>query len=339
LILMTALVPQNGGGRDAKKALPPEAVSPSKTSLTVYAIKAGGGVEPALASTLTSLFIQQLSLSPRLIVIDEAMIKKVMEQQALNQSDVSDTSIQVPVGKLIQAQKMVVGELSKLGSTYLLNTKLLDIATGAVEASGSYQCPCREEDLARLVAQATAQIRNHFGENVPAVEPPPVGPQPGFPIAEPQPAGYPTQCPAEGQKISVAIYPIKASGATEKAVASALTSLLSSELTPSPRLAVIEEAMLKEVIARQLQNESDACDDTSCQVEIGKLVKAQKMITGDLVKLGTRYILSLKLVDIQTGTMEFSTRDQCACNEDQVDQLVTVAAARVRSHFCEKVPE
>jgi len=36
-------------------------------------------------------------------------------------------------------------------------------------------------------------------------------------------------------KTSVAIYPIKAAGATNKAVASALSALLSSELTPSTR--------------------------------------------------------------------------------------------------------
>jgi len=89
---------------------------------------------------------------------------------------------------------------------------------------------------------------------------------------------------------------------------------------------------------RQAMNVSDACDDTSCQVEIGKLVQAQKLITGDLTKFGSKYILSLKLVDIQTGTSEFGTEDQCACPEDQLDNLVAVAAAKVRNHFCDQVP-
>jgi len=144
--------------------------------------------------------------------------------------------------------------------------------------------------------------------------------------------------PAPPAKTSLAIYPIKAAGTADQAVASALTSLLSSELTPSPRLSVIEEGMLKEVMARQALNESDACDDTSCQVAIGKLVKAQKMITGDIVKLGSRYTLSLKLVDIQTGTMEFTTKDGCPCNDDQVEQLVVVAGAKIRNYFGESVP-
>jgi hypothetical protein len=164
-------------------------------------------------------------------------------------------------------------------------------------------------------------------------------PQPAAPAApaiESGPSAYPTQCPAEGQKISVAIYPIKPAGA-DASLAQAMTALLSSQLTPSPQLKVIEEAMLKAVMERQGLNASDACDDTSCQVDIGKLVKAQKMIAGDLVKFGSKFVLSLKLIDIQTGTTEFSTEDKCSCTEDQLDQLIAVAAAKVRNHFCEKV--
>jgi TolB-like protein len=142
----------------------------------------------------------------------------------------------------------------------------------------------------------------------------------------------------EPAKTSVAVYQLKTSGAADKALGSALTSLLSSKLTSSSRLRVIEEAMLQTVMERQAMNASDACDDTICQVEIGKLVQAQKIITGDIVKLGTKYILSLKLIDIQSGANEFGTEDQCACTEDQLDQLVALAAVKVRNHFGEAMP-
>jgi hypothetical protein len=139
-------------------------------------------------------------------------------------------------------------------------------------------------------------------------------------------------------KTSLAIYQIRAKGTADPSLGSAMTALLSSRLTPSPRLRVIEDAMLKTVMERQAMNISDACDDTSCQVEIGKLVQAQKLIAGDLVKLGSKYILSLKLIDVQSGANEFSTEDQCACSEDQLDQLVELAGVRVRNHFGENLP-
>jgi len=172
---------------------------------------------------------------------------------------------------------------------------------------------------------------------------PATAPQPQ-PTPRPQPLiesgsgmDYPAQCPAAGARTSLAVYPVKPAGA-DTSLASAMTALLSSKLTPSPRLRVIEEAMLKVVMERQGLNVSDACDSTVCQVEIGKLVQAQKLVTGDLAKFGSKYILSLKVVDILTGAMEFATEDSCSCSEDQLDKLVTVAAAKVRNHFCDAIP-
>ena len=145
-----------------------------------------------------------------------------------------------------------------------------------------------------------------------------------------------TSPPAPPAKTSLAVYPIKPAGVSAD-LTTAMTALLTARLTPSPRLKVIEEAMLKTVMERNAMNQSDLCDDTSCQVEIGKLVKAQKMVTGDLAKFGGKHILSLKLVDVQTGALEFATEDSCACSEDQLDKLVTVAVARIRNHFCDAV--
>jgi serine/threonine-protein kinase len=138
-------------------------------------------------------------------------------------------------------------------------------------------------------------------------------------------------------KTSLAVYPIKPAG-SDAALATAMTSLLVSELTPSPKLQVIEEALLKTVMERQGLNASDACDDTSCQVDIGKLIKAQKMIVGDLTKFGNKYILAVKLVDIQSGVVEFTGQDKCTCTEDNLDSLVAAVAARVRNHFGEQLP-
>ena len=138
-------------------------------------------------------------------------------------------------------------------------------------------------------------------------------------------------------KTSLAVYPIKPAGVPAD-LTTAMTALLTARLTPSPRLKVIEEAMLKTVMERQGLNASDACDDTSCQVDIGKLVKAQKMVTGTLSKIGSKYFLSTNLVDIQTGAAEFSTEDKCSCSEDQLEDLIAVAVVKIRNHFGENLP-
>jgi len=157
--------------------------------------------------------------------------------------------------------------------------------------------------------------------------------QPSAPPAAP-PATQPATPPA---KTSLAVYPVEPAG-SDPALAPAITATLVARLTPSPKLQVIEEAMLKAVMERQGMNISDACDDTSCQVEVGKLVKAQKMITGRLAKMGHKYTLFLSLVNIGTGVTEFNTEDSCLCSEDNLDELVAAAVAKIRNHFGENLP-
>jgi len=146
-------------------------------------------------------------------------------------------------------------------------------------------------------------------------------------------------CQAEpAGKTSIAVYPIKAVGAVDQALAATLSSLMGYQLAQSQKLLVIDESMLKIVMERQALNISDACDDTFCQVAIGKLVQAQKMVVGNISKLGSRYILTFKLIDIQSGALDGTFLDQCACTEDQLDQLVAAAGAKIRNHFGEAVP-
>ena len=138
-------------------------------------------------------------------------------------------------------------------------------------------------------------------------------------------------------KTSIAVYPIKAVEGVDKSIAATLTSLMGYQLTQSPKLIVIKEDMLKVVMERQAMNISDACDSTMCQVEIGKLVQAQKMVTGELSKLGKLYILTTSVIDIKTGATESSSMDRCACAEDQLIDLAVVASAKVRNHFGENL--
>ena len=143
--------------------------------------------------------------------------------------------------------------------------------------------------------------------------------------------------PASGaeNQTSIAVYPIKAVREEDKATALVLTSLMINELAKSSKLIVLEEAMLKKVMETQGLNTSDACDDTTCQVEVGKLVKTQNILICDLSKLGSRWLLTIKVTSIQTRAVVFSDRQECPCTEDTLDQLVAAAALKIREHFGE----
>jgi len=139
--------------------------------------------------------------------------------------------------------------------------------------------------------------------------------------------------------ISIAVYPLKAKGKCDPSLGSALTSLLIYNLSQSSRFKVIEEETLKLVFERQGMNASDLCDSTVCQVEIGKLVQAQKIVVGELIKMGEKFVLILRIIDIEKGTVDYSVQKDCYCPEDQLDKLSQVTAINIRNHYGENLPE
>jgi hypothetical protein len=138
------------------------------------------------------------------------------------------------------------------------------------------------------------------------------------------------------KKITIAVYPIKMAGA-DKALTEPLTQILIREISRSSMLTVLEEDMIAEVIKKQGFANSDLCDNSQCQISIGKLTPAQKLVTPELSKLGKKFILDLKVTDIQTGAVDFVATGEKVCTEDDLDQLAAETALELRAKFGEKV--
>ena len=137
-------------------------------------------------------------------------------------------------------------------------------------------------------------------------------------------------------KITVAVYPIKITGA-DKALEPVLTSLYITKLSESTKLKVVEEAMMDEVLKRLNFANSDMCDNSQCQLQVGKLTPASKLIVPTVSKLGDKYILNARVIDIQHGDIDFSAETKLVCKEDELDILVENASFDLREKFGEKV--
>lgn len=137
--------------------------------------------------------------------------------------------------------------------------------------------------------------------------------------------------------ISVAIYPLKATG-VEETLASALTSILGSELSQCPRIKLIQESYVKTVMERQAVNLSDMYDSTQFQVDLGRLVAAQKVLVGEVSLLAGKFQMTLNLIDVERGTTDFAQTELCPCTEEQLGNLVREMAGKIRAHFGEELP-
>ena len=87
------------------------------------------------------------------------------------------------------------------------------------------------------------------------------------------------------KKLNVAAYPFTSTN-IDKAVGAMLNKLLLDDLGQSKTISIIAQDTSMEVEKMLAYANSDKCDANQCKVEIGKAVPANKILIGQIGKLG-----------------------------------------------------
>jgi len=86
------------------------------------------------------------------IVVERSMLKEALKEQKLGQSGTIDQNTAVGIGKILGAQIVAVGSVVKLGESYTLNIRFVDVETGEV-ISGKKLTARTREDIPSLCGQ------------------------------------------------------------------------------------------------------------------------------------------------------------------------------------------
>ncbi len=79
-----------------------------------------------------------------------------------------------------------------------------------------------------------------------------------------------------------------------------IIGLLSSSLFQTGFFTVIDVSQRDNVL-KELQFSMSGCTDESCALEIGKMLAAEGIVVGSIGRVGTKYVLSVKLLETETG--------------------------------------
>jgi len=99
------------------------------------------------------------------IVVDKAGMEQLLAEQAFQQTGCTDSDCAVKLGKLLNVQKMVVGNYSMAGSVRFLTASLVDVETGRIERTGKvkgFEAGNIDEvadDVARQLTGGAAETR------------------------------------------------------------------------------------------------------------------------------------------------------------------------------------
>ena len=87
------------------------------------------------ASMITDLFRGQLVEAKIFSVLDRNNMKRILEEQAFQQTGCTDSACAIKIGQLLNMHYIIVGSVMKLGNTYVLSVDMINVETGKIEQS------------------------------------------------------------------------------------------------------------------------------------------------------------------------------------------------------------
>ena len=90
------------------------------------------------AKILTQRLTSQIIALSDYTVVERANIDKILKEQKFQHSGCTDRECAVEIGQLLNADVTVVGTVSKLGETYTIDSRIIDVRNGEALGSASY---------------------------------------------------------------------------------------------------------------------------------------------------------------------------------------------------------
>ncbi len=160
---------------DAHRPAPPviteaavEPVSPPPvdiSSLLTIAILdfEGIGVSAQEARVLTNRLGTHMVQLGRYQVIERGQMEQILQEQDFQMTGCTSNECAVEIGQLIGAQQMLAGSFGKLGSAYTIDMRIIDVLTGRITKTTSYDI---EGSINRLLSEGLAEaVRRIAGSN------------------------------------------------------------------------------------------------------------------------------------------------------------------------------
>ena len=127
----------------------------------------------------------------------------------------------------------------------------------------------------------------------------------------------------QGEKLRVAVFdPSSSSVAIDGGTKEAVRELISSTFVNTGKYIMVERAALQQVIKEQKMSNTDEFDESQA-TELGRLANANKVILSVVSMVGGRNMLSIKVIDVKTATVELQKTKLVSSNDllDAVEPL------------------
>jgi len=127
----------------------------------------------------------------------------------------------------------------------------------------------------------------------------------------------------QSARLTIAINDLKGTG-VDPSTAAIISERLRSELINTGAFRVMERAEMESILKEQGFQQSGACDESSCLVQVGQLLGVNRMVAGSIGSVGTFWTISLRMFKVETGEILFTINEDY---EGDIKGVISVATA------------
>jgi hypothetical protein len=120
-IIMIYLLPQNAYSQVREKM-----------RIAVMDLK-GEGIQSNTTRVVTNMLRTSLINLKKFTIIERSQMDQIMKEQGFQKTGCTDQDCAVQIGKVLSARKMLIGELSSIGSSLIITVRIVDVERAEAE--------------------------------------------------------------------------------------------------------------------------------------------------------------------------------------------------------------
>jgi len=126
----------------------------------------------------------------------------------------------------------------------------------------------------------------------------------------------------------VAIIDFSGGGLSEPQL-TALSDIFRSSLIGTGRYDVMDRNNMSEILQEQAFQLTGECTDVGCLVEVGQILGVRKMFGGVIGLLGSKYVITVKLIDVQTSRIEKIVTEKFIGSVEDLDIPIEIIVEKI----------
>jgi TolB-like protein len=107
----------------------------------------GINVSEAEAKALSQNLTSEIIALDKYTVVERSAMKRIMDEQKFQHSGCVDTQCAVDIGKILGAKYIIVGSVGKVGKTFSIDARMIEVETGESYQSANYKHKGEIDDL------------------------------------------------------------------------------------------------------------------------------------------------------------------------------------------------